>query len=155
VFDPAEPVTVPGTSAETYFDAYAYGGATAVAQAHARAEGLEEPLPYAAVPLETAEALAGGAALAITLPEPMDVFTGSELASFDAGEQQVPWGRVDELLAGAEYLAPEARAEVNAQVGTALWELLRSTPRDRLHRAAEDGEVATDVGAGTFANVGG
>ncbi len=125
VVDPLTRAVVPGTSATTLGDAFTFGGGSSLARAYAEVAGVGEPA-WAAVDEATWAALAKSG-LSVNLPGPIDVFNGSDLVSFPAGEVALDAGDLGVLLAGIHGLDPSARRAVLGDAAAALQRLLAAS----------------------------
>jgi hypothetical protein len=143
--DPTTTATVPGTSYTKLGDAYPFGGAKAVAEAlAARAGG---PVAYVDVPEKAWASVIASGGVGVSLPRQIEVFDGTRMASFRAGESTVTAGDVPLLLQGAVYLSPLQRAAVIRQVGVPSLRGLGTAPAE-LADAME-----TDLGASAYARL--
>lgn len=143
---PSMKVSIPGTSYESLSDAYPFGGGAGVSEALARARG-ESPLPYAVIggeELDQAVGAAGG--VSVDLPEPMSVFDGKTLYTFNAGERRLTAEQLEAVFRGAPYASAALRDRLDAELANALLQALRADP------SSLDG-ASTDLSAEALARV--
>lgn len=123
---PALAVSIPGTTYDTLADAYPFGGGAGVADALARACD-EVALPYVAL---SAEELAGAVdaagGITVALPADMSVFDGTDLFTFERGEQTLSAAELHAVLKGAPYLADGERERLDASLAEGLAGVLAS-----------------------------
>ena len=117
---PALPVSIPGTTYDTLADAYPFGGGAGVADALARARD-EVPHPYVALTAEElADAVDAAGGITVALPADMSVFDGTDLFTFERGEQTLGAAELQAVLKGAPYLADADRERLDASLAQGL-----------------------------------
>ncbi len=112
--DPGTKAVIPGTSFSKIRDAYAFGGGKGVAAALEKRAG--GPVAYVDVPEDSWEAaLAQAGGVTVSLPQSMEVFDGTTLASFSEGTSTVPASHVPLLMQGLTYMGVEQQRRDIAQ----------------------------------------
>ncbi|MBE0416979.1 MAG: hypothetical protein IBX63_04370 [Coriobacteriia bacterium] len=150
--DPLATTTIPGTTYDRVWDAYAFGGGAATASAISRADlapqapahevGGHVVVPQAA--FQAAIERSGG--LTIDAPSAVSVFTGKRLYTFPEGIIRLSAGEVCEYLKGLPYLADSDRSEVNRQFADAIAVVLSRDGVDEV-------EIETDLSTEALAEV--
>jgi anionic cell wall polymer biosynthesis LytR-Cps2A-Psr (LCP) family protein len=123
---PDTTTTISGTSYSTLRDAYAFGGAAAIARAVAPDAG--SPVGWVDVGPEAWTKMvdsAGGAT--VTVPVAVHVFDGSRLLDLDAGEHHLAGHELASLLLATDGLPTEARSEVKKALLRSLFAGLSRT----------------------------
>jgi hypothetical protein len=119
-FSPDTTVTIPGTSFRRLGDAYAFGGAPAVARA------LATSTPSGSVgwvdlpPTSWHELIERAGGVTITVPASVNVFDGVRFTRLSAGTQRLTAGDMATLLMGLESLPATAQAPVRQEFELAL-----------------------------------
>ena len=126
VVDPLTPAIVSGASGGTLGDALTFGGGAGLSAAYADTAEVRPPA-YLVVDQAAWERLVPGG-VSVTLPQPVDVFNGSDLVSFPAGRVALDSGDAGVLLAAIHRLAPAERKVVLGEVAAALQRALGSSP---------------------------
>lgn len=143
VIDPSTAATIPGTSFETVFDAYAFSGGEGVADAIG--EAADANLYYVAVPEATVIAWADELGpIDLELPSDMDIFTGDSLLTLYAGRESVYGEELRWVLNGAAYLGEPEAADVREQVAEAVLRMLAAQTTDAALLAGR-GDIETDM----------
>lgn len=116
--DPDTKVAIPGTSFDRLRDAYAFGGGAAVVAALPKPKPKPQPKPaYVAVPQPVwTAAVDRSRGVTVTLPASLDVFDGTRLTSFSAGEQRIQGEGIAALLMGLAHVPATDRATVRTQL---------------------------------------
>ncbi len=118
--DPDTKVAIPGTSFDRLRDAYAFGGGAAVVAALPKPKPELKPQPkpaYVAVPQPVwTAAVDRSRGVTVTLPASLDVFDGTRLTSFSAGEQRIQGEGIAALLMGLAHVPATDRATVRTQL---------------------------------------
>ena len=117
--DPLTSATVPGTSATTLAEAYAFGGGEGLAEAYSQVHGGVPPVWVVAEP-QAWEALMGTAAIRVTMPADIEVFDGQQLYSYSRGDASFPADEVAQVMNGADHLSETDRAGLRVAVGDQL-----------------------------------
>jgi len=117
--DPLTSATVPGTSATTLAEAYAFGGGAGMASAYSQVKGGVDPI-WVVVRPEAWAALMSSARIPVTIPADIEVFDGKQLYSFAQGETSFPAGQVAQVMNGAAHLSSADRAVLREAVGAHL-----------------------------------
>ena len=114
--DPDTKVAIPGTSFDRLRDAYAFGGGAAVVAALPKPKPQPKPA-YVAVPQHVwTAAVDHSRGVTVTLPASLDVFDGTRLTSFSAGEQRIQGEGIAALLMGLAHVPATDRATVRTQL---------------------------------------
>jgi hypothetical protein len=116
---PDTSVTVPGTSATTLADAYAFGGGSGLSGAITGTEA-SATAGWVIVSPKSLGKLLGASAVRFDLPEQIAVFDGTRLYTFPSGVVSVPVAELGQLMDGAEYLPVESRRSIREQLGSAV-----------------------------------
>ena len=146
---PALAVSIPGTTYATLGDAYPFGGGAGVAEALARARD-EVPYPYVALSAdELAGAVTAAGGMNVTLPADMSVFDGSDLFTFERGEQMLSAAELHAVLKGAPYLADGERERLDASLAEGLAAVLAAEPESLT------GATRTNLAADALARIAG
>jgi len=117
--DPLTSATVPGTSATTLAEAYAFGGGDGLANAYAELDGGSPPV-WVVVEPQAWSALMQGREIPVVLPADIEVFDGRQLYSYAQGVSSIPAAEVAQVMSGAEFLSTDKRAILREAVGDAL-----------------------------------
>jgi len=117
--DPLTSATVPGTSATTLAEAYAFGGGEGLASAYTQLNGGTVPV-WVVVEPQGWDSLMGAGAIAVTIPADIEVFDGKQLYSYAAGDTSFPANEAAQVMSGAAYLSPTDRAVLREAVGDQL-----------------------------------
>lgn len=117
--DPLTSATVPGTSATTLAEAYAFGGGEGLARAYSQVSGGVSPV-WVVVEPTAWTALMGASALRVTLPADMEVFDGNQLYSYAQGDASFPAAEAAQVMNGAAHLAARDRAVLRMAIGDQL-----------------------------------
>jgi hypothetical protein len=118
VIDPLTKSVVPGTSANTLGDALTFGGGAELARAYGQLAGVA--MPSWVVVDDEAWARINRAGLSVNLPRPVDVFNGTDLISFPAGQVVVQPVDAGTLFAGIHGLSPSARLAILGEAAASL-----------------------------------
>lgn len=123
--DVRQKVEIPGTTYTELRDAYSFQGPAGVAAAI----GDTEVVPsYVLLDASAIGRLLAEKPMTIDIPEHMEVFDGRELTTFEAGEHEVSDDEIVQLFLGLQYLDDEQRADVRAQVGRSIAEMMAADP---------------------------
>ncbi len=117
--DPLTSATVPGTSATTLAEAYAFGGGDGLAGAYSQVKGGVVPV-WIVVEPQGWDTLMGSAPVSVIIPADIEVFDGKELFSYAAGDASFPAAEVAQVMSGAAYLSAGDRANLREAVGDQL-----------------------------------
>ena len=123
---PDTPVTIPDTSFTRLGDAYAFAGASGVAEA-VPSTAPAGPTGWVDLPAASWQGLldrSGG--VAITLPTSVRVFDGAQLTTFPAGTRTLNGAEVATLLVGSAYLPEDLRTAIRADIERVLLRALTS-----------------------------
>ncbi len=114
--DPLTSATVPGTSATTLAEAYAFGGGEGLASAYAQVNGGVNPV-WIVVEPKAWETLMGTGRILVTVPADIEVFDGTQLYSYAKGDSSFPADDVAQVMNGAAHLSATDRATLREAVG--------------------------------------
>ncbi len=117
--DPLTSATVPGTSATTLAEAYAFGGGEGLAGAYAQLGDGVVPV-WVVVESLGWDGLMGANAVPVTIPADIEVFDGKQLYSYAAGDTSFPADQVAQVMSGAAYLSEADRAILAEAIGDRL-----------------------------------
>lgn len=117
--DPLTSATVPGTSATTLAEAYAFGGGERLATAFSQSAGGEIPL-WVVIEPQAWSTLTGTGSIPVTIPADIEVFDGKQLYSYAQGDGSFPAEQVSKVMDGADHLTATERAVLREAVGDAL-----------------------------------
>jgi len=117
--DPLTSATVPGTSATTLAEAYAFGGGDGLAKAYTVNNGGTPPI-WVVVEPQAWSALTGDREIPVVVPADIEVFNGQQLYSYAQGSPSIPAAEVAQVMSGAEFLSADKRAILREAVADAL-----------------------------------
>ncbi len=117
--DPLAPATVPGTSASTLAETYAFGGGDGLTSAYA-ATGLYPVAGWIVVGPDGWLRLSEGRPISVPLERDVEVFDGESLYSFPETGASVPPGQIAKLMDGVAFLTDAERKRVREYLGTVL-----------------------------------
>ncbi len=117
--DPLTSATVPGTSATTMAEAYAFGGGDGLAKAYTENKGGTPPV-WVVVEPKAWSALTDGREIPVVVPADIEVFDGRQLYSYAQSASSIPAAEVAQVMSGAAFLSAEKRAILREAVGDAL-----------------------------------
>lgn len=144
--DPLARATVPGTSASTLAETYAFGGGDGLAAAYS-ATGLYPVTGWIVVGPDGWLRLTEGKPISLPLERDVEVFDGADLYSFPETGASVPPGQVAKLMDGVAFLTSAERERVRESLGAILVAGLV-----RKHRT-QDADIETNLDAEQLAGV--
>lgn len=121
--DPREEVVVAGTTGTELRDAFAFGGAAALAETWMFNTAVESS-DWILLGAEQWAEIAGTSILEVDSPRRLDALSSGELYTFDEGMNSVPALQIPQLLDAVSYLDSADRIDVGAQVGEELLAML-------------------------------
>lgn len=121
--DPRDEVVVAGTTGTELRDAFAFGGADALADTWMFNTAVESS-DWILLGTEQWDAIAGSIRIEIDAPRRLDALSSGELYTFNEGVNLVPATQIPQLLDAVSYLESADRIDVGTQVGEELLALL-------------------------------
>jgi len=117
--DPLTSATVPGTSATTLAEAYAFGGGDGLAGAYTQVKGGVPPV-WVVIDSDGWAELTGDRPVPVVIPADIEVFDGKQLYSYAAGDTSFPANQAAQVMSGASYLSAADRAILGEALGDHL-----------------------------------